>query len=189
MGLALFATCFSAKAQISASDWMIGGGARFFATSLAGEVTANAEISANVAYLFQLDGKGTKKNKGTIALGLQPSFSWDPLNDHYKAVVFARYYYNFERVSPFVEANIGYNLVNTCEDVNGELFAYTESLVLGAKAGSAFYISQHVTFDAYFFYDNFESTTHIQNPEQVSSNTQYTFGLGLGFQIFLQCKK
>ena len=95
---------------------MIGGDARFFATNLAGETSANAEVSVDAAYLFQF--KNETKSLGTLALGLRPSFSWDPLNDKYKGVVFARYYYNFEHVSPFVEANIGYGLVNTFEEFN-----------------------------------------------------------------------
>jgi hypothetical protein len=169
---------------------MIGGGARFLGSSVSNQLTANVEISASAAYLFQLDRNEAKKNKGTIALGLQPSFAWDPLSDVYKVTVFSRYYYNFERVSPFIEADLGYRLQNNFSPSSGELTAYVESFVPGVKLGGAFYISPHVTFDAYLFYDNFNSTNHILEPSEVTNKSvEHAFGLGLGFQIFLQCKK
>jgi hypothetical protein len=169
---------------------MIGGGARFLGSTVAGQLTANIEISANAAYLFQLDKNEEGRNKGTIALGLQPSFAWGPLSDVYRVMVFSRYYYNFERVSPFIEVDLGYRRQNNFSPSSGELTSYKASFVPGGKLGGAFYISSHVTFDAYLFYDNFNSTNYILEPSEVTNKSiEHAFGLGLGFQIFLQCKK
>lgn len=169
---------------------MIGGAARFLGSSVSSQITANIEISANAAYLFQLDKKGTEKNKGTVALGIQPSFAWDPLSDVYRVMVFSRYYYNFERVSPFVEVDLGFRRQNNFSPSSGELSSYVVSFVPGVKLGGAFYVSSHVTFDAFLFYDNFSSTNYILEPTEITSKSiEHAFGLGLGFQIFLQCKK
>lgn len=168
---------------------MIGGGAQFLGSTVAGQLTANIEISANAAYLFQLDKKGTENNKGTIALGLQPSFSWDPSSDYYSAMVFSRYYYNFERVSPFIEVDLGLARKNIFSTSSGELSSYEESFVPGGKLGGAFYVSPHVTFDAFLFYNAFYTTVNAIESQNSSQNFNYNFGLGLGFQIFLQCKK
>jgi hypothetical protein len=169
---------------------MIGGGARFLGSSVSSQLTANIEVSIDAAYLVQLDKKGTEKNKGTIALGLRPSFAWDPTSDVYRVTAFSRYYYNLERVSPFAEVDLGYRRQNNFSPSSGELSSYTVSFVPGVKLGGAFYISSHVTFDAYLFYDNFSSTNYILEPSEISSKSiEHAFGLGLGFQIFLQCKK
>lgn len=179
---------FSAQSQISASQWMLGGGARLFATGFSGEYTANVEFSANAAYLIQFNSK-EDKNNGTLALGLRPSFEWDPVSETYSGVGFARYYYNFERVSPFVEFNMGYSFRNVYSTSSGALAQYEESFVLGGKIGSAFYISNHVTFDTFLFYDSFDTVIHLQDSGVSGTNQQFAIGLGLGFQIFLQCKK
>jgi len=81
---------------------MIGGAARFLGFSVSSQLTANIEMSVDAALLFQLDKKGTEKNKGTVSLGIRPSFAWDPLSDLYRATLFFRYYYNLERVSPLL---------------------------------------------------------------------------------------
>lgn len=169
---------------------MIGGAARFLGSSVSSQLTANIEMSVDAALLFQLDKKGTEKNKGTVSLGIRPSFAWDPLSDLYRATLFFRYYYNLERVSPFTEVDLGYRRQNNFSPSSGELSSYTVSFVPGIKLGGAFYVSTHVTFDAFLFYDNFNSTNYILQPsETTSKSVEHAFGLGLGFQIFLQCKK
>jgi hypothetical protein len=164
---------------------MLGGGARFSQETISGQNSYQAEISVDAAYLLQFGSPD--KSAGTLALGIRPSFSWDPTEAVYKGVVFARYYYNFKTVSPFVEINTGYRYKSSFDAINGEEFSYTESFVLGFKAGGAFYIAPHVTFDTFFFYDDLQSTIHFNDNLFPSSKTSdQSLGLGIGFQIFLQ---
>ena len=176
------------QAQIQENNIMLGGGALFSQITIAGASTYQAEITANAAYLFHF---GEYAKKGSLAAGLRPSFAWNPTESVYQFVFFGRYYYHFKTVSPFAEFNLGYRHKNTFDAVNQETFAITESFVWGAKLGAAFKLARNVTFDTFFFYDNLNSVTHFLTdpPIPSSKNKDRSLGLGLGFQIFLSCKK
>ena len=167
---------------------MLGGGAKFSQINVAGANTFQAEISLDAAYLIHF---GEEVGKfGSLAVGLRPSYSWEPGKSRFKTVVFTRYYYHFKTVSPFAEINLGYRLESTFQPTTNEKTSYSEAFATGAKLGAAFKLGRNVTFDTFFFLDHFNSTVHfIDTPIPSSHNKERTLGLGLQFHIFLLCKK
>lgn len=154
---------------------MLGGDASFYQREMLDEVFYNAELNANVGFLWH----------DHIASGLRPFFDFNTNDYTAGAVVFTRGYYYFKTCAPFVEVNAGYSYREVLW-TDGAVNSIVESTIIGGRAGVAFFISPKITFESFFFYDhnisrNYPQTEGIKNTESKDKS----LGLGLGFQFYL----
>lgn len=162
-------------AQIEKKDWLLGGDAKFWQQELFDEILYTAELNINVGYFWH-------KN---FVSGVRPFFNFNSNDYTAGAIVFTRYYYHFKTISPFAEVGAGYSM-RTIFWTDGEVNSYTESTMLTARAGAAFFIAPKITFESYIFYDKSNSRNYPQvEGVENSTSENYALGLGLGFQFFL----
>ena len=166
-----------AAAQSEKNDWLLGGSARFWQYNRSGESLYQIAASGDAGFFWH-------KN---FVSGLRPTLSLTYSNRDFNTVIFTRYYHHFKTVSPYIEVNGGYGVLDFYRATNGELLSRTESGLIGARLGGAFWVTPRVSFDAFIYSTVLNSTVHnVQGSVGGSYQTRESInGLGIGFQILL----
>ena len=184
-----FLAAFSLKAQTSSGDLFVGGS--FQLNTTGGETTTGANTTQQNTYLyFNITPRVGYFVSDQFVIGAGVGFSGSRItqpNDDYNAesniafTPFARYYIPVNEVINFYgQGQVGLGIgnskqvVGTTETDTGDI----TTLSFGARAGVAFFPSEHINIDFGFNLINFraENDTDPNNDVEDKTNT-FNFGL------------
>ena len=172
----VFTTLFTANAQITKGNWMVGG-STYFGTSKAESDSSTSEgtsinMFANIGY-FPLD---------KLVVGLTPSVGYSKTkgnsdsNTGFGIGAFTRYYF----LKPDKRINLFTHLEYTTYNnyTSGKKTNTSNNFIV--KGGPVIYLNSSVGLELTLNYENTKANSAFGN------SIFNTFNLGLGFQIHLE---
>ncbi|MDX5326093.1 MAG: hypothetical protein LPK80_07505 [Bacteroidota bacterium] len=161
--------------QTGSGNWLVGGNGRFYQSRASGIGKNAIEVDLNVGYFIF----------NNFSVGIMGGYGFvQGLEEKYNGQLFLRYYVPItEMIAPYAQANGGYRLRINQGINNNEVKFYGP--MAGGRIGTAFFLSRHVSFDAFFYLDYTSETNRFADGIESEPIATYDYGLGIGFQIFL----
>ncbi len=145
----------------------------FFIDGLAGGIAFNLQFDHSKSEQTNLNGSSVDLNDNTTTFLIGP---------------FVRYYFQIEKVQPFVQGNISFGSMKEKYDYFDGSSVATDDMKFnllnwGLGAGVAFFLTDNVSIDGTLGYNNVTST--YKDGDNKSKGISNSFGFDFGFTIYL----
>lgn len=159
------------------NKWLVGGNANIYVERVGGNTGRFvAQVQPQAGYMLS--------NRWAIGTRMPASFLSNEWNVGLSP--FVRYYLPIKgQALPFIELNGGYSW-RGIKDVALDTYLVEQSWLFGSCAGMAFFVTNYVSFDMFFYYTGMMSKTKLPGTGIFTQPiNKAEMGIGLGFQIFL----